>query len=206
MLCLALRMSGALQVAATLSSIVLGSAALFAYHCAQGQIWLAGLHPPLMYALLILLLLPVPLRFLFQVGSLPHTLFRLWHWSLLLPFGVHLLGRQLNNAGSAVLALQLQLSRYISHEPLLGIEQKWGTHEISLCAGKQAILCKDAVPGGDAGQGGHMVGLFAGRYPDVPGKGAVRLRARAVSHDGRPGHGTSCFTAGAAPVTEYAWT
>jgi hypothetical protein len=54
----------------TLSGIVLGSAALFAYHCAQGQIWLAGLHPPLMYALLILLLLPVPLRFLFQVGAL----------------------------------------------------------------------------------------------------------------------------------------
>ena len=58
-----------LQVAATLSGIVLGSAALFAYHCANRQIWLAGLHPPLMYGLLILLLLPLPLRTLFPVGS-----------------------------------------------------------------------------------------------------------------------------------------
>ena len=56
------------QVAATLSGIVLGSAALFAYHCANGQTWLAGLHPPMMYGLLILLLLPLPLRFLFPVG------------------------------------------------------------------------------------------------------------------------------------------
>lgn len=91
-------MSWVLQVAATLSGIVLGSAALFAYHCAQGQIWLAGLHPPLMYALLILLLLPVPLRFLFQVGGLPETFCLPRHSSLLLPFGVHTLGRQLNNA------------------------------------------------------------------------------------------------------------
>lgn len=57
-----------LQVAATLSGIVLGSAALFAYHCANRQIWLAGLHPPLMYGLLILLLLPLPLRILSSVG------------------------------------------------------------------------------------------------------------------------------------------
>ena len=56
-----------LQMAAMLSGIVLSSAALFAYHCATQQLWLAGLHPPLMYALLILLLLPLPIRFLLQV-------------------------------------------------------------------------------------------------------------------------------------------
>lgn len=62
-----------MQVAATLSCVVLGSAVLFAYHCASSQIWLAGMHPPLMYGLLILLLLPVPLRFLFQVCAHPTT-------------------------------------------------------------------------------------------------------------------------------------
>ena len=66
---MALRISWALQVAATLSSIVLGSGALFAYHCAQGQIWMAGLHPPLMYALLILIFLPLPSNFLFPVSK-----------------------------------------------------------------------------------------------------------------------------------------
>ena len=55
-----------LQVAATLSGIVLGSATLFAYHCANSQIWLAGLHPPMMYGLLILLLLPLPSAFSFR--------------------------------------------------------------------------------------------------------------------------------------------
>ena len=90
-LCMALRISWALQVAATLSSIVLGSGALFAYHCAQGQIWMAGLHPPLMYALLILLLLPVPLRFLFQVGSLQtHVCFQGIHLSCSRLESIHL--------------------------------------------------------------------------------------------------------------------
>ncbi len=57
------------QVAAVLTTTVLGSATLFAWHCANSQIWLASLHPPLMYGLLILLFLPLPPKILFQVSS-----------------------------------------------------------------------------------------------------------------------------------------
>jgi hypothetical protein len=55
------------QAAATLSAVLFGSALLFAYHCGQGQLWLASLQPPLIYSALLLLFLPMPLRFLFPV-------------------------------------------------------------------------------------------------------------------------------------------
>ncbi|CAL8469057.1 g8598 [Coccomyxa elongata] len=53
------------QVAAVLTCAIMGSATLFTYHCALGQLWAASLHPPLMYSLLVLLFLPLPLNFLF---------------------------------------------------------------------------------------------------------------------------------------------
>lgn len=47
----------------------MGSATLFTYHCALGQVWAASLHPPLMYSLLGLLFLPLPFNFLFPVSK-----------------------------------------------------------------------------------------------------------------------------------------
>ena len=55
------------QAAATLSAVLFGSALLFAYHCGQGQLWLASLQPPLIYSALVLLFLPMPLKILFPV-------------------------------------------------------------------------------------------------------------------------------------------
>lgn len=47
-----------------LTAGVLSSGALFAYHCARGQLALAALHPVALYSgLLLLLLLPVNLLF-----------------------------------------------------------------------------------------------------------------------------------------------
>ena len=48
--------------------MVLSSGALFAYHCAQGQLALAALHPVALYSALLLLLL-LPVDFVFRVSD-----------------------------------------------------------------------------------------------------------------------------------------
>ena len=49
--------------------MLFSSALLFAYHCGQGQLGLAGLQPPLIYSALLLLFLPLPLKVLFPVRA-----------------------------------------------------------------------------------------------------------------------------------------
>lgn len=48
--------------------MVLSSGALFAYHCAQGQLALAALHPVALYSALVLLLM-LPIDFVFRVRA-----------------------------------------------------------------------------------------------------------------------------------------
>ena len=57
------------QAAALLTGVVLSSGALFAYHCAQGQLALAALHPVALYSALLLLLV-LPVDFFFRVRAL----------------------------------------------------------------------------------------------------------------------------------------
>ena len=56
------------QAAALLTGVVLSSGALFAYHCAQGHLALAALHPVALYSALVLLLL-LPVDFVFRVRA-----------------------------------------------------------------------------------------------------------------------------------------
>lgn len=61
------------QVASILTCVVTASAALFSYHCAQGRLQAAAVHPPVMFFLLAVLLI-VPIDAVYKVYADPPSL------------------------------------------------------------------------------------------------------------------------------------